>query len=176
MSAHPLICSCLLLLQGRLRANCRGLDWGGGARNSFALFVRLKMMGNGHSGSGAAPRRSRDSGAFGSLCQFSAKFVYLGICLGRLGLGRENKALLFPPTASASRAATTIFLSLTALAVASFTRKGVSSSLLESSSTSIATSSPEIDAALLELERSSGEWRENWRGNRPLTLLFAVTV
>jgi hypothetical protein len=122
-------------------------------------------MGNGHSGSGAPPRRSRDSGVFGSLCQFSAKFVYLGFCLGRLGLGGGNGALLFSPTASASQAAMTIFLSLTALAVASFTTKGVSSLLLASSPTSIALSSPEMDVALLELERSSGEWRGNWRGN-----------
>ncbi len=68
-----------------------------GASNPFALFVRMRMRGNEHRGSSAAPWRSKDSSAFDSLRQFSAEFLYLGSCLSRLGLGLGggNEALLF---------------------------------------------------------------------------------
>jgi hypothetical protein len=77
------------------------------------------MRGNEHSGSSAAPWRSKDSGDFGGLHQFSAEVVYLGTCLSRLGLGGGNEVLLFFAMALALQAATTIFSS-TALAFASF--------------------------------------------------------
>ncbi len=141
------------------------MDWGGGARNSFELFVGLKPIGNGHIGSSAGPRRSRDSDAIDSLHQFSVRFVYLGNCPGCLGLGAGNGALLFPPTALASRAAMAVFLSLTAMDVASFATKRVLGASSMSLATSFSSLSPDLDVRLPEKERSSGEQKGNQRGN-----------
>jgi hypothetical protein len=78
--------------------------------------------------------------------------------------------------ASASRVATMIFLSLTALAFASFATKRVSILSSVPLPTSILLLSPELNVGLSELERSSGERRGDQRGNQLLTLLFTVAV
>jgi hypothetical protein len=71
------------------------MDWGGGASNPFALFVEMKMRRNEHTGGSDMPRGGKNSNAFGGLRQFSAELVYLGTCLGRIGLGGGDVALLF---------------------------------------------------------------------------------
>jgi hypothetical protein len=96
------------------------MDWGGSIINPFALFVRMRMGGNEHSGSSAMPWRSKDSNAFGGLHQFSAEFVYLGTCLGRLGLGGGDEALPVFCNGLGLMSCNDNFLSSTALAFVSF--------------------------------------------------------
>jgi hypothetical protein len=84
--------------------------------------------------------------------------------------------LLYFTMALAIQAATSILLSLAALAFASFATKGVSILSLVSLPTCILLLSPELDVELSKLERSSGEQRGNQRGDWTITLLSAVAV
>jgi hypothetical protein len=53
-------------------------------------------MGDGHLGSGDAPWRSGDCGAIDSLRHIRARFVYLGYCPSRFGLGAGKRSAPFP--------------------------------------------------------------------------------
>ncbi len=80
----------------------------------------MKMWRNMHSGGSAVPWKGTDCGTLGGLRQFCAEFVDPESCLGRLGLGGGNEALFFLPDILGLTSATAIFLSLIALAFASF--------------------------------------------------------
>ncbi len=62
----------------------------------------------------------RDCSTFGASASFVQSLSTFGSCLSPLGLGGGNEALLFFATALALQVAMTNFLSLTALAFASF--------------------------------------------------------
>jgi hypothetical protein len=150
---------------GTLRAYRWRLDWGGEARNSFELFVGLKPMGIEHPGSIATPWRSGDGGAIDSLRHFRARFVYLGYCHGRFGLGAGNGALLFSPSGLSLMSCNGNFSILDGHGRCILCNKESLGHVAMSSMTSFSLLSPVLDVKLPEEERSSGEQKGNQRGN-----------
>ncbi len=122
----------------------------------------MRVRGNEHSKRSALPWRSKASGAFGSLRQFSAVFVCLGSCLAALALA-EMRRSFFLTMATTSQAVTTIFSILNHHYLCVLHTKGVAILLPVTLPTRISLSSPELDMELSELERFLGEWRENRR-------------